>query len=198
MKYLLIIVPLLVLTTSTVAQTDPALRDELLKMREADQRARAACQGTSDEQLKCLAETLEKVDKPNTARINEIYGRSGFPTAETVGKDGVEAFLLILQHSPDEQLRRKNLKNVGKAFRRREITPMEYAGYVDRVRVRRNKPQLYGSNFDMKEGRLVMSAVKDRRNLNRRRRKLGLPTIEEYAAKLREVYKLEVVVPPAK
>lgn len=191
MKHLLLI---FALTVAIGAQTDPALREELLKMRAADQQARAECsKGTGDEQLKCLVATLEKVDKPNTARLNEIYARSGFPTAAQVGRDGVEAFLLILQHSPDEELRRKCLKPVGKAYQRQEITAIEYAGYVDRIRVRQNKPQLYGSNFDMTAGRLVMSAVKDRKNLDRRRLKLGLPTIAEYAAKLKEVYNLEVL-----
>lgn len=182
--------------TAANAQTNPALREELLKMRETDQQARAACKGSADEQLKCSMETLEKVDKPNTLRINEIFRQTGFPTSRAVGRDGVEAFLLILQHSPDEALRRKSLKFVTKAYKRKEITPMEYAGYVDRVRVRQNKPQLYGSNFEMKEGKLVMSEVRDRKNLNQRRQKLGLPTIEEYAARLKEIYNLEVVVPP--
>lgn len=196
MRFSLILI-LMWAAAAAPAQTDKALRDELLRMRETDQKAREACTGSSDEQLKCLVETLEKVDQPNTARLNEIFKRSGFPTSQTVGKDGVEAFLLILQHSPDEQLRRKCLKSVGKAFKREEITPMEYAGYVDRVRVRRNRRQIYGSNFDMKDGKLVMSPVKNRKNLNKRRRRLGLPTIEEYAAKLREIYNLEVVVPPS-
>ena len=42
-----------------------------------------------------------------------------------------------------------------------------------------------------------MSKVRDRKNLDQRRRKIGLPTIEEYAAKLKEFYNLEVVIPPS-
>ncbi|HVE59358.1 MAG TPA: DUF6624 domain-containing protein [Pyrinomonadaceae bacterium] len=190
----LILILILVCAGLCTAQTNPALRDELLKMRETDQQAREQCaKGNGDEQVKCLAETLEKIDKPNTARLEEIFNTQGFPTAKEVGKDGVEAFLLILQHAPDEALRQKCLKPVKKAFKRKEITPSEFAGYVDRLLVRQNKPQIYGSNFDFKEGRLVMSAVKDRKNLDARRRKIGLPPIEEYAKKLKEFYNLEVV-----
>jgi hypothetical protein len=193
MKYLLMIV---VLAVSAAAQTDPALRDELLKMREIDQKARAECaQGSGEEQLKCLVETLEKIDRPHTARLTEIFDRSGFPTRKTVGQDGVEAFLLILQHAPDETLRQKCLKPITKAFRRKEIGPMDYANFVDRLLVRQNKPQLYGSNFEIKDGKLVMSAARDPKNLDKRRRKIGLPTIAEYAKKLGEVYNLEVEIP---
>ena len=165
-------------------------------MRDADQQAREDCvKGSGDEQLKCFVETLEKIDKPNTARLNEIFNQHGFPTQKTVGKDGVQAFLLILQHTPDETLRQKCLKPITKAFKRREIPPMDYANYVDRLLVRQNKPQIYGSNFEIKEGKLVMSKTRKRKNLNNRRRKIGLPTIEEYAKQLKEIYNLEVEIP---
>jgi len=196
MRLLLVISVLVICSASIVAQTDTSLRDELLKMREADQKAREECaKGNADEQIKCLVETLEKIDKPHLKRLEEIFQQTGFPTRGAVGKDGVEAFLLILQHAPDETLRQKCLKPITKAFRRKEISPMDYANYVDRLLVRQGKPQIYGSNFDLKEGRLVMSAVRDRKKLDRRRRKIGLSPIAEYAAKLKEVYNLEVEIP---
>lgn len=46
----------------------------------------------------------------------------------------------------------------------------------------------------MKDGKLIMSKVKNRKNLDRRR-KIGLPPIEEYAKKLKEFYNLEVEIP---
>lgn len=177
-------------------ETNTTLRDELLKMRDVDQQARERCaKGGGDEQIKCLVETLEKIDKPNTARLNEIFNQYGFPGERLVGKEGVRSFLILLQHASDETLRRKSLKPITKAFKRREIPPQDYANFVDRLLVRQNKPQIYGSNFDFKDGKLVMSQVEDRKNLDKRRRKIGLPTIEEYAKKLKEVYNLEVVVP---
>lgn len=195
MKLPLIII-LLCAAVSASAQTDTALRDELLKMLEVDQRARQECaKGNGDEQIKCLGETLEKIDKPNTARLNEIFNKDGFPTEKQVGKEAVQAFLILLQHTSDESLRQKLLKPITRAFRRKEITPLDYANYVDRNLVRQGKPQLYGSNFEIKDNKLVMTKVQDRKNLERRRRKIGLPTIEEYAKKLKEYYNLEVEIP---
>lgn len=193
----LILILMLACAGLCAAQTDAALRDELLKMRETDQQAREQCaKGSGDEQIKCLAETLEKIDKPNTARLNEIFNQHGFPTLKSVGKDGVQSFLILLQHTSDESLRRKSLKPITKVFKRKEIPPQDYANFVDRLLVRQNKPQLYGSNFEIKDNKLVMTAVKDRKNLDKRRRKIGLPTIEEYAKKLKEYYNLEVVTEP--
>jgi len=185
-----------VLAVSVGAQTNPALRDELLKMREVDQQAREECvKGNAEEQVKCFVATLEKIDKPHTARLNEIFKQYGLPTEKLVGKDGFQAYLLLLQHASDETLRQKCRKPITKAFKRREISPMDYANFIDRLLVRQNRPQLYGSNFEIRDNKLVMSTVKDRKNLAKRRKKIGLPTIEEYAAKLKEVYNLEVVIP---
>ena len=84
---------------------DEKLRSELLAMRDRDQRARDSCNtGTTDERWKCYANMAETIDKPNTKRLKEIFKSIGFPEAKAVGKDGVEAFLLILQHSNDLEL----------------------------------------------------------------------------------------------
>ena len=195
MKLTLILILVCAVFAAARAQTDPALRAELINLREVDQRAREQCaRGNADEQMKCLSETLERVDKPNTDRLNEIFRQHGLPTEKSIGKDGVQAFLLILQHAPDESLRQKLLKPVTKAFKRKEISPMDFANYIDRLLVRQNKPQIYGSNFEIKEGKLVMSETRKRKDLNKRRQKIGLPTIEEYAKKLKEIYNLEVEI----
>jgi hypothetical protein len=187
---------LLMCAFAAAAQTKPALRDDLLKMRDRDQTAREECnQKSGDEQIKCYVKISETIDQPNTKRLNQIFAQEGFPTLRLVGKEGLEAFMLMLQHTADETLRQKCLKPITKAFKRREIPPMAYTNYVDRLLVHQGKPQIYGSNFDFKDGKLVMSPVKDRKNLAKRRRRAGLPTIEEYAAVLKEMYHLEIEIP---
>jgi hypothetical protein len=137
----------------------------------------------------------ETVDKPNTKRINEIYKTIGFPDAKTVGEDGVDAFLLILQHSNDIKLKQKCLAGITKAFKAKQLSSSNYANFTDRLLFNLGKPQVYGCNFELKDGKLVMSKTADLKNLDRRRKKIGLPTIAEYAAKMKEVYNLEVVIP---
>ena len=196
MKRVFLILVLAICAFGANAQTNPALRDELLKMLEVDQKARQECvKGNADEQMKCFVETLEKVDKPNTARLNEIFNQYGFPTFQSVGKDGLQAYMILLQHTSDESLRQKSLKPIKKAFKRKELPPHDYANFVDRLLVHQNKEQIYGSNFDIKDGKLVMSKVKDRKNLDKRRKKIGLPPIAEYAKMLKELYNLEVEIP---
>ena len=173
-----------------------ALRLELIAMRDRDQKAREDCsKGDTDQQLKCYAEISESVDKPNTQRLDEIGRTVGVPDVRMVGADGVKAYYLVLQHSPSIELRKKSQKAMKKAFEANALSAMDYANFTDRLRVKLGKPQIYGSNFDFIDGKLVMSATKDAGNLDARRRKLGLPPIAEYARTLGEIYKMEVVIP---
>ncbi len=145
--------------------------------------------------MKCYAQVGESVDKPNTKRLEEIVRKFGVPDAELVGADGVRAFYLVLQHSPSLELRKKSAKGMKKAYKAKVLSAMDYANFTDRLLTALGEPQIYGSNFEFKEGKLVMSALKDRKNLDARRKKLGLPPIAEYARELGDLYKLETVIP---
>jgi len=169
------------------------LREELLAMEITDQEARKKCTNrTADEQIKCLAKISETIDAPNTRRLEEIFEKYGFPTVKMVGKDGFQAFLLLVQYSPSDSLRKKSLKPIKEAFKRKEVSPLEYANFIDRLLLRQGKPQIYGSGFETKDGRLVMSKTIDVKYLDKRRAEIGLPPIAEYIEMLKEIYNLEV------
>ena len=179
------------------AQSNPALRDELLQMRDRDQAIRDKCaNGTAEEQGKCLIDSADEVDRPNTKRINEILYASGFPLVAQVGSDGVKAFVLLMQHSGDIELRKKSQSGMKRAFKDKVLSANEYTNFVDRLLVDQGKLQIYGANFTAKDNKLVMSPVKDPKNLDKRRKAIGLMPIAEYAKILGEMYKLEVVIPP--
>jgi hypothetical protein len=178
------------------AQQNVAIRDELLQMEKVDQDSRQKClSGTADEQIKCLAEISKSIDEPNTKRLEEIFDQIGFPDTAKVGKDGLQAFMTILQHSPTDELRVRALKPITKAFKNKEIPPMAYANFVDRLRLHQKKKQLYGTGFELKEGKMVLSPTEDLKNLEKRRSKIGLPPMAEAVKMMKEIYHLEVVVP---
>ncbi|MBV9217145.1 MAG: hypothetical protein JO053_13325 [Acidobacteria bacterium] len=192
----LLITCVLAAASSLAAQTMPELRSELLQMVDRDQKARDACgAGTTDDQMKCFMRAGEEVDRPNTKRINEIFAQLGFPTVVLVGSDGVKAFILLMQHSGDIPLRKKSQAGMKKAFNARVISVSEYTTLIDRLLVHQGKPQIYGSNFEMKDGRLVMSPAKDLKKLDKRRKKIGLPPIADYVKMLKDAYNFEVVAP---
>jgi hypothetical protein len=182
-------------TPASAQSTNPELRSELLAMRDRDQAARNACPtGNTDEQVKCYVKVSEEVDTPHTQRLNEIVRTHGVPDAKLVGADGVEAYYLILQHSNDRTLKQKSLKGMEKAFKAKVLSASDYANFTDRLRVNLGKLQIYGANFDLKNGKMVMSPTKDIKNLDKRRKAIGLPPIAEYMKVLEDVYKIPAVM----
>ena len=178
------------------AQQNPAIRDELLKMEKVDQDARMKCaNGTADEQVRCLAEISTTVDEPNTRRLAEIFDQIGFPNTAKVGKDGLQTFMVLLQHATSDPLRVRALKPIANAFRNNEMPPMAYANFVDRLRLHQGKKQLYGSGFEFKDGKMVLSPTEDLKNLEKRRAKIGLPPMAEAVKMMEEIYHLKVEYP---
>jgi len=187
---------LLLWTISAQAQTDPKLRTELLAMEKADQDARIICtNGKADEQVKCLAEISKKIDEPNTKRLAEILDKFGFPDTAKVGREGLEAFLVVLQHARTDDVRVRSLKPITKAFKHKEIPPADYANFVDRLRLHQGKKQVYGTSFDFKNGRMELSPTEDMKGLEKRRAEIGLPPMSEAIQMMKELYHLDVVVP---
>jgi len=174
----------------------PEIRDELLKMERVDQDARLKYTNRSaEEQVKCLAKISTTIDAPNATRLEKIFNEIGFPNTAKVGKDGFQAFMIILQHATTDELRIKSLKPIGAAFKNKELPAMDYVNFIDRLRLHQGKKQLYGSGFDFKDGKLVMSPTKDLKNLEKRRTEIGLPPLAEYIKALEEMYHLKAEIP---
>ena len=87
---------------SSVVFANESLQAELIEMGKLDQQIRkkvgeAGWQNASPE----LLDELKSVDKQNTLRLEQIVDEHSWPTSDLVGKDGVQAAFLIVQHSPD-------------------------------------------------------------------------------------------------
>lgn len=111
-----------------------------------------------------------------------------------LGRRGVKAFFLLLQHSGDTALKEKCRPRIENAFQEKVLSPSEYARFVDRLLTDQNKRQIFGSNNESKDGKLVMSPAEDIKNLDARRKQIELPPMADYVKMLKEFYKLEVVL----
>jgi hypothetical protein len=169
-----------------------ALRQELIKMLEADQAVRAPfTQGRMPTESE--VRKAKELDAADTKRLLEIFRQYGFPDASLVGRDGVGAVATMILHSPSLELKRKSLPYFKKAARRGEIPPDDVANLTDIIlHDHLHKPQLYGTRFDIEGGRLVLKNVKDPAHLEERRRKLGLMPFSEYVRELGEMSKMPV------
>jgi hypothetical protein len=180
-------------TQATVA--DPALRAELVQLGRDDQTAREGLSDAITSNNVAFLETLIEGDAGRTKRLKEIVAAHSWPTAALIGRDGVDAAWLIVQHSPDSSWQEEMLPRLEAAAKAGDIPRSNVALLTDRVLVHAGRPQRYGSSFSLVNGRLVADAIEDEINVDSRRAAVGLPPMAEYALLLADSYKMPVEWP---
>jgi hypothetical protein len=170
--------------------TDAALRRELITMGGQDQAIRANLTGEKMQDTAFMLRMLRE-DSVRTRRMREILRTKGWPGRSMVGREGAEAAWLIVQHSDSPEFQEEALRAID-AAPPGEVEPQAHALLVDRVRTKQGKPQLYGSQFDVRNGRLVAFPIEDEAHLDERRAAVGLPPMADYVRMMGEMYKMPV------
>ncbi len=79
------------------------------------------------------------MDKTHGLNLHRLINEFGFPTIETVGKEGMEKFsILVLHQDEDPSLQEKVLKEC-------KFDAEATAHLIDRVHVNKGEPQEYGT-----------------------------------------------------
>ena len=155
------------------------LRKELLDLASEDQQVRARVTGAQTPP-DVIAE-LARVDLKTRTRLREIIRRYGWPGIRVVGFDGASAAWLIVQHADaDVDFQKQCLRLMQTAARNGQAPRENLAFLIDRVRIAEGKPQIYGTQFRYQDGKTVLAPVEDEANLDHRRRRMGLASIDAY------------------
>lgn len=172
---------------------DSALRQELLTLAKVDQAEREGFAAAAAADDTAYLMRLLAADSARSLRLQEVVATlNGWPGASLVGEDGAEAAFLILQHSPSHEFQKQMLPLLREAARRGEAAPQGVALLTDRLLIHEGKPQRYGSQFFVMNGKLVLEPIEDEANVDRRRAEIGLPPIAEYLRLAEEMYQLSV------
>ena len=164
---------------------NPALRDELLRMHDEDQRVRQALmqngtpQAATPEQIRAMIAS----DSAHAARLKQILEAHGWPGRSMVGEEGSEAAWLILQHA-DKPTQEKYLPLVQQAVQRHELRADMGAMLEDRVLMHRGEKQRYGTQLrrNAATGRNELWPIDDEAHVDQRRAAVGLPPLAAYLA----------------
>lgn len=169
---------------------NPALRDELLALVEADQAERfeaieaaGSLEGVPDS----VRDALARRDSARTDRLREIVAEHGWPRAALVGTDGVAAAFLVLQHSPDRVLMAVLLPEIERAYEAGEIAGQSVALLTDRVRLAAGLPQRYGTQMDVVDGEAVLRPTEPG-DLDARRAAMCMVPLDVYTDLQRVMY----------
>ena len=101
---------------------------------------------------------MHKFDGENTQWLKQIVEQRGWPTKSMVGSDGANAAWLLVQHADaDIKFQRKCLDLMA-ALPKNEVSQTDFAYLTDRVLLAEGKNQLYGTQFDLVDGKLHRTA----------------------------------------
>jgi hypothetical protein len=215
MLSLLILVSVSTATTGEVPQVDtvkaPALRDQLLARVERDQAARQAginwgaehgVNGFVDEdsltsEEKAVHDDLwaevTRIDADNTEWLNDIVSKRGWLTYSDVGIDGGDAAWLLVQHADADPSFQRLCLDLMTGLPRDEVSQENMAYLTDRVMIKEGKKQIYGTQFEVRDGEWVPAELYDVENVDTRRAEIGLPPLAEYKAMLEAVMRGEEI-----
>jgi hypothetical protein len=165
------------------ALEEPALRKELMALRDEDQAARQAWIANRDD--KVAQKRVEASDKHTTTRMKEIIAKYGWPGKSLVGEDGANSAWLFVQHADqDPAFQKECLGLLEKAYKAGEAREIDYAYLYDRVAVAEKRPQRYGTQF--KDGE--PQPIEDAAHVDERRKAIGLGTMAEYKKDMERMY----------
>ncbi|MGM0579038.1 MAG: DUF6624 domain-containing protein [Bacteroidota bacterium] len=129
-----------------------------------------------------LIKEMRILDSTLLHKVTIFLNEYGWQSKKEIGELANMGLFLAIQHSSKEEM--ESFKEiVEKAFQEDKIEKSSYALYIDRLKVRNGLPQIYGTQYyyDEKSASLQFNEIEDFENINKRRKKVGLPKIEKYA-----------------
>jgi hypothetical protein len=162
------------------------LKTILEKVNDDDQEIRSLLDNKNHDSLHGGSPWLltDSVDRMNFNIISHILSKYGWLGNNCVGEKANNAIFLVLQHAffltIDE--RKKYLKMMKEAVKNGKLDKIYVAYFEDRTLRYEGKKQKYGTQltFNRATGKSELDSVENEQGLNKRRKKMGLGTIEEY------------------
>lgn len=166
---------------------DAALAEKLAEVSYTDQAQRRHMREVSEKygwespQMDSLWALQHHSDSVNTIYITQLIDKMGYPGKSIVGDQASTAFMVI-QHA-ELEVQEKYLPVLRKAADAGEMRWSSLALLIDRIEMRNERPQIYGSQVhrDPDTGEHFFAEIKDPHNVDKIRAEVGLGPIQQYA-----------------
>jgi len=185
MRYMLLLLTLLSTLTVT-AQTKPELQQQLLNMAEQSQQIQARQKSERQEVLKSMAMDIVKL---HTQTLDGIVQLQGWPTKAQVTEQGVRAAFALVSHSNNLSFQQDMLPLIIQSYMDKQgISGEAVAIFTDSVFIAQGKNQVFGTQAELIDGKIVFFQIENEDNVNLLRAQMELPPLAEYQKTLEEFH----------
>jgi hypothetical protein len=173
--------------------TDDDLRLRLIDLGDQDSVVRRYdMDRLSQAQQRMVLDQMAATDKYLTGQLREVVAEKGWPTMKMVGVQASEDAARVLLHSPDRDFQRRMTPQLEKLVEAGEILGTNVAPLIDQLRLEKGKPQRFGTQYTVKDGKAFVDPVEDVEHLDERRAAWFLPPMAQYKRELNALYQLQV------
>lgn len=195
MKGKLFILVMILLAQATYAQQNLKLKETIDSLYSVDQQVqwdlKSLMERKASKDSILLQEQLKKQTfNRHISIIKDIYQQYGYPTIKLVGKESSTHFFALIQHADNEpSFQASMLPVLKKLSKKGAITKKDYAYLYDRVQRNTGGKQLYGTQltysksgnlFDEENKIIYPPDLADPKNVDKRRKEMGLEPLEKY------------------
>lgn len=167
------------------------LQIELLAMKDEDQLLLKNLIESGELTEDAYHPEMKALHEKNNLRFKEIIREFGWPTISLVGKDASKAAWLIAQHAIlDKEFMNSCLELLQRAVKNNDAESFCFAYLKDRTLTMSGMPQIYGTQFDFKDGEVVPFPIENPEIVDDLRKEMGLGSLEGAANSVRDRYKL--------
>jgi hypothetical protein len=175
--------------------TNDAVRRELEKMGEENQKHRQEIVDLMDRLAKSDSEKVAKkwkeaverqneLDNRNRQRLDEIVKQHGWPKRSVFGEEASGVAFSVVQHA-ELDYQKKYLPLIKEAVAQKEARESDLAILEDRILTREGKKQIYGTQVRLNQKTEIMELypIEDEENVDARRAEVGLEPLAQYLKK---------------
>lgn len=137
--------------------------------------------GSGSAEMKAFWTKLRNTDSLNLVFVKSVLNQYGWLGPREVGERGNSTLFLVIQHA-NLETQEQYLPMMQDAVKRGKAKPTSLALLVDRIEMRNDRPQIYGSQVTINKvtGDPEVYRIGDEIHVNERRASVGLEPLERY------------------
>ena len=133
--------------------------------------------GEHSPEMKVLNKQISSSDSVALTYVLAILNQYGWLGTSVIGEQANHCLFLTIQHATNPAIRQQYFPLLAASCEEKESAPWMMATLLDRILVESGQAQRYGTQSHWVAGELIPYPIQDAEHVNKRRKKVGLPSL---------------------